>query len=295
MSADIPGILWIGAACLAAIYTTVVVAAYHFQRRLLYVPDARRPSTDALAGCDVREIRITAADSLRLLAWYLPPTDASGVLVIYFHGNAGNIADRADRARRFAQAGIGVLLPEYRGYGGNPGTASEATLAQDATAVIAAATAHGFGASRIVLYGESLGTAVATRAAAESAIAALILESPFRSMVALGREHFPWLPVGWILRDRFECLSYLRKVSVPVLLMAAARDRLVNPAHAQRLHDAVTAPKQLWIAQNAGHNDLGDAGAIDVAIDFIRRHVPGEPARDNTRQANARASRGPRA
>ena len=138
-------------------YLAVLSSLYVFQRQLLYFPDKSRPQLAGLAQLGVREIRLTTADGLSLFSWYLPPREGRPV-ILYFHGNGGNIGYRADRMQRFAREGYGVLMLEYRGYGGNPGTPTEAGLYDDARAGLDFLQREAIAADRLVLYGESLGS-----------------------------------------------------------------------------------------------------------------------------------------
>jgi uncharacterized protein len=142
------------------------------------------------------------------------------------HGNGGNIAYRAERLRRFARAGWGTLLLEYRGYGGNPGTPTEEGLAQDAQAGLAALYRKGVASEQILIWGESLGCGVAVRLASEHRVAALLLEAPYTSITALARRQFRFVPVGLLLKDRFDAISRIAAVRAPIFVMAGGRDTL---------------------------------------------------------------------
>ena len=159
--------MWVAGIAVAG-YLTVIAGLYLCQRQLLYHPDRTRPLLGTLARLGVREVAVPTADGLALLAWYLPPGAPTGErpVIIYFHGNGGHIGYRADRIERFAREGYGALMLEYRGYGGNPGVPSEAGLFEDAAAALRFVAAQGVPGRRLVLYGESLGTGVAVRAAA---------------------------------------------------------------------------------------------------------------------------------
>lgn len=243
------------------------------QRRLVYFPDARAPDAAARGVPGVAVGRTTTQDGLSLLTWYAPPDAEDGLVVLYLHGNAGNIGNRAGRLLPLNDAGWGVLLLEYRGYGGNPGTPSEDGLWLDAQAGMAALRRIGVPPERTLLWGESLGTGLAVRLAAESPVAAVLLEAPYTSLAAVGRWHAPMLPMGLLLGRAYDSLSLIPKVRSPVLVMAGARDTLIPPAISRELYDAATSPKELWIAPDADHNTLADAGAIAAAADFVRRHV----------------------
>jgi fermentation-respiration switch protein FrsA (DUF1100 family) len=255
-------------------------ALYVFQDRLIYFPDPTPPPPPALMGLpQVSETRLRTADWLDILAWNLPAARPDAPVLLYLHGNGGHLGYRADRAHRFARLGWGALFVQWRGYGGNPGAPSEAGLAEDARAGLRALQDAGIAPSRIVLWGESLGTGLAIRLAAEDprAMAAVILESPYTSLLALGRLHYPLLPSSLLLRDHYDSLSLVPAVEAPILILQGGRDTLVPPAMGREIAAAARAPVTLWEAPNAGHNDLGPAGAIEEAARFLAQRMPPRP------------------
>src|SRR5207244_11402434 len=127
---------------------------------------------------------------------------------------------------------------------------------------------------RIALFGESLGTAVAVRMASERAVGVLVLESPFTSIADVAQNHYPFVPAKWLLKDRFETLAHIGAVRAPILVLQGSRDRVVPPEFGRRLYDAAPEPKEIWIAPEGGHEDLRTFGAIDIAIAFVRKHIP---------------------
>jgi fermentation-respiration switch protein FrsA (DUF1100 family) len=192
--------------------------------------------------------------------------------VLYLHGNAGNIGHRAPRLAALAGFGWGVLMLEYRGYGGNAGEPSETGLFADTRAAYAALLDRGIEASRIVPWGESLGTGLAVRLASEAAVGAVLLESPYTSIAAIARRQFPFVPVDWLLRHRFEVIGRVERVRAPVLVMAGGRDAIVPPAMSRAVFAAANEPKAFWFAADAGHNDLAEAGALEAARAFVAEH-----------------------
>jgi fermentation-respiration switch protein FrsA (DUF1100 family) len=240
-----------------------------FQRRLLYFPDTRRPDLSRVAVPGATVMTVRTSDQLDLLAWFAAPQDPSQPVVLYLHGNGGNIASRATRMARLNSFGWGVLLIDYRGYGGNPGAPSEQGLIEDARAGYAALRAMGVPGHRILLWGESLGSGVAVRLAGEAEVGAVLLESPFTSIAALARQRFAFVPVDLLLRDRFELLSRIGTVRAPVLIMAGGKDAVVPPAMGRAVFAAAAEPKSYWLAPDAGHNDLRDAGALEAAKAFV--------------------------
>ena len=252
-------------------------ALYLAQRSLLYLPDRSRPQLGRLADLGVREVAVNTADGLSLVSWYRPPDNGAPV-VVYFHGNGGHIGYRADRMRRVAEAGFGVLMPEYRGYGGNPGSPSETGLFADGEAALNFLRAEGIDLRRLVLYGESLGTGVAVYLAAQHDVAALILESPFTSIAAVAQYHYPVVPVAWLLRDRFDSGSRIENVKAPFLVVHGGRDQIVPTRFTKALYAIAPEPKEIWFSADAGHEDLAGYGALDAAFDFIARRLGFQPA-----------------
>ncbi len=220
----------------------------------------------------MREVQLTTADGLSLLAWYLPAR-ADRPVILYFHGNGGNIGHRAARLQRFAGEGYGVLMPEYRGYGGNPGRPTEAGFYRDAQAAFDFLQREGISADRLVLYGESLGSGVAVQLAATQQIGALILESPFTSVAAVAQYHYPFVPAALLVWDRFDALSRIGRVKAPILVLRGGSDAVVPGRFSQALFDAAPEPKESWFAPEAGHEELAEFGALDAVVAFIDRRV----------------------
>jgi fermentation-respiration switch protein FrsA (DUF1100 family) len=255
-----------------AAYGALVGGLYVFQRNLLYFPGPGRPELGDLAALGVREITLKTADEVSLLSWYLPPRDGHPVIA-YFHGNGGHIGYRAERLRGFARHGYGVLMAEYRGYGGNPGTPSEAGLVADGAAALDFLAAEGIAPCRIVIYGESLGSGVAVPLAAERKVAGLILEAPFTSVAEVAQYHYSFIPASALVRDRFDSLARIGDVRAPILVLHGERDRVVPVRFGRALFDAAPEPKELWLAREAGHEDLVRYGALEAVLDFLRRRV----------------------
>ena len=202
----------------------------------------------------------------------MPPPDGRPV-VAYFHGNGGHIGYRAERLRWFARAGYGVLMAEYRGYGGNAGTPNEAGLSMDAIAALDFLEAAGIPTHRIVLYGESLGSGVAVPLAAQRQVAALILEAPFTSVAELAQYHYSFMPAAALVRDRFDSAARIGEVNAPILILHGNRDRVVPVRFGRALFDAAREPKEFWIAPEGGHENLALFGAFDAVRSFLQRRL----------------------
>jgi fermentation-respiration switch protein FrsA (DUF1100 family) len=245
------------AALLVGGYVALVGALWAGQRNLLYLPDTSRPALAAGAA----ELRLRTEDGLDLLAWHFPGTPT----IVYLHGNGGHLGYRTERFRRLAALGYGVLAVEYRGYGGNPGSPSEAGLYADGRAALAFV-----GERPYVLWGESLGGAVAAKLAAEKPPLALILESPFTRLADVASHHYWWVPVDLLLKDRFDVLDSLAEIRVPILVAHGRRDTVVPVRFGEAVFAAAREPKRGWFPASAGHNDLRDHGLIEIADEFLR-------------------------
>jgi hypothetical protein len=212
------------------------------------------------------------ADGLDLVAWYHSPPNQNAPLIVLFHGNGGTIEIRAAKAKTYIGAGFGVLLPEYRGYGGNPGSPSEAGLYADGRAALAFAAAQGIAPDRWILLGESLGTGVAVQMATEQRVAALVLEAPYTSIADVAQSDFPLLPVWWLVRDRFDSAEKIARVGVPLFVVHGERDGTIPVKFGRALFAAASEPKEAMWLPDAGHGVIGKH-AVDVAVlDFLKRN-----------------------
>lgn len=258
-------------------YGLLVGLLYTQQRHLLFLPDRSRPAVEEVGVPDLRAVEIATADGLRLLAWHRPAPVGQPTL-LYFHGNGGHIGYRADRARVFAAAGLGVMFPEYRGYGGNPGSPSEEGFHADAVGAVEFLGAAGVVPARLVLYGESLGTAVAVRLAAELAargtpVAALILEAPFTSIADVAQHHYFYVPARALVKDVFDAASRIATVKAPVLVIHGEADTIVPVSFGRALLAAAVEPKRGWFPAGADHATIFDGDAIRVIEGFLRDHL----------------------
>lgn len=260
----------------AALILALGAGLWAFQDHLIYFPDpAPPPSPLSLGLSRVEERRLTTQDGLELLSWRLREAAPGAPVILYLHGNGGSLLHRARRVQRFEQQGWGALFVQWRGYGGNPGRPDEAGLALDAAAGLHALRAEGVSPARIVIWGESLGTGLAIRLGAEQPgeIAALVLESPYTSLLALAGLHYPILPSGLLLRDTFDSAARIGAVRAPMLMLIGGADTLIPPAMSRDLASRATAPLEIWEAPGADHNEIGEAGGVTAAAAFLRRHL----------------------
>ena len=257
------------------VYVLLVVAVFIMQRSMLY-PAARQTPDIAAAGVEgLRVVTTETADGLTLSHWYRPPVDGQAPVLVVFHGNAGHLGDRVPKLAELMEAGFGMLFAGYRGYGGNPGQPSEEDLTADARLLLDWLAAQGIAPQRTVLYGESLGTGLAVKMAAERPVAAVILESPYTSIAEVAQMHYWYLPAKWMIRDKWNSMDHIGQIGAPLLVIHGARDRTVPLRYGRRLFEAAPDPKEMLVLDGADHNDLYDFPQVsERIIDFLQRHVP---------------------
>ncbi len=230
-----------------------------FEDRIVYHP-VRYPGGDwdaAPRAYSREEVEFEAEDGVRLHAWYAEAHEnPSGVVLLFFHGNAGNITHRHDNIELLAEAGADVFIVSYRGYGRSEGRPSEAGLYRDAEAAYRELTEHrGVPPERIIVFGRSLGSAVAADLSARREVAGVILEAPFISAAEMAREMLPVLPVQRVIRSRFKSIRKVEQIEAPLLIIHGENDTVVPFAHGERLYEAASEPKEFYPIPGAGHND----------------------------------------
>jgi fermentation-respiration switch protein FrsA (DUF1100 family) len=250
---------WRWSAVALALIAVGVVAVWLGQAWLVYFPDRTTPPPAATVLTGARDVTLTTSDGLTLGAWYVPPSGSCRGAVLLAPGNGGNRAGRVGLARGLRAAGFGVLLTDYRGYGGNPGSPSEGGLLRDLRAARAFLVGEAdVAASHLVYLGESIGTGPASALAVEHPPAALVLRSPFTSLADVGRAAYR-VPVGWLLRDRFAVAENVRQVRSPVAVVYGTADTVV-PARQSRAVAAAARTAGTDVVEvevpGADHNDV---------------------------------------
>jgi hypothetical protein len=262
-------------------YGVLVGALYLIQRSMMYFPWPDVPVPAESGVPEMRPVRLTTADGFALTSWYRPAPSGQPT-VVFFHGNAGHIGHRGFKARIFLDAGFGLVLVGYRGFGGNPGRPNEAGLYADGRAVLAFLVGSGVPLARIALYGESLGSGVAVHLAHEAArdgapIGAVVLEAPFSSVAAAAQYHYPYLPAYWLVKDRFASIDKIADIRAPLLVIHGARDQVIPERFGREIFAAAREPKEsLWLPQ-ADHNNVFEHGVAGAVTAFIRRRLGEAP------------------
>lgn len=253
------------------LYGLIAVLMFASQRRLLYHPDATRTSPATLGLSGVAERIIETADGNKLIAWY-GRARAGQPTLLYFHGNAGALSDRADQFASYMARGFGVYMLAYRGYSGSTGAPTESDNVADARLAYDALIGDGVPARDIVVYGESLGTGVSVQLlASDGGLPArgLVLDSPFTSIVERAGQLYPWLPVSIALRDTYRSDRAIADVHVPLLIVHGEQDNVVPVEMGRQLFALANEPKKLVTIAGAGHNNHADFGSSAVIADWI--------------------------
>jgi len=251
------------------VYLALLALLYLQQRSLLFPREPARAPIDSTGIPGAEEVTLTAADGERLVTWVVPPR-AGKPVVLYFHGNGGNLGQpgRIGRFRSLTEDGTGLFALSYRGYGGSTGSPTEEGLHLDARALYGAA-AERFGASQLVAYGESLGTGVALKLAAEVPLAAVVLEAPYLSTAAVAQRAYPYVPVRLLMLDQFRSDEVIGRVRVPLLVLHGERDGVVPFAQGDALYGLANSPKRFLRFPRGGHGDLAAYGSLPEVRRFL--------------------------
>ena len=269
------------AAVAIGIYAALLGGLFLAQRQLIYFPSQHLASPAEAGMPEMQTLRVTTGDGLTLTFWYRPAGKGRPTLV-YFHGNGGNLSGRGFKVRPYLDAGFGVLLAAYRGYGGNPGKPSETGLYADARAQLNFLKSQGVEPRNWVLYGESLGSGVAVQMAYEQAgagpqggspdpVGGVVLEAPFSSLADAAQAHYPYVPARLLVRDRYDSMAKIDRIGAPIFIFQGEEDGVISSKQGKRLFQAAREPKQAKWVPGAGHNNLYEFGVAGLVIEFVNK------------------------
>ncbi len=260
---------------LALGYVLIVAFAYFRQESMVYYPDRTITATPRDIGLQFEEVTLLTKDGISISAWYIPAVKERGV-VLFCHGNAGNISDRLDSIRIFHALDLSVLIFDYRGYGKSTGSPSEEGTYLDAEAAWDyLVTVKDGRPEKIVLFGRSLGSAVAAELALRKQAAALIIESGFTSVPDLGKQLFPYLPVRLMSRFQYATGEKVRTIVIPKLIIHSSQDEIIPFEHGKKIFDNASSPKE-FLQINGGHNEgflLSGSRYINGLEGFVAKHL----------------------
>jgi len=226
-----------------SVWVLLSLLLYINQSKYVYFPFKDLVATPRDAGLAYEEVHLTTADNIRLHGWYVPH-DHPRATLLFLHGNGGNISHRLEKLVMYHQLGLAVLIIDYRGYGQSEGSPTEQGTYRDAEAAWKYLTGNkALPGNNIIIYGESLGGAVAAWLAVQYQPGALILESAFTSIMDMGRHYYPYLPIRWISRFKYPTLDLIRQVHAPLLIIHSPADDIVPYAQGQKLFETANEPK----------------------------------------------------
>ncbi len=249
---------------LAVAYVLLCVAAFLFQRKLIFFSFGGPVSIPLKMGIDAKKVQIPVSDSVTLTAWWASKGEAPDIL-IWCHGNAGSINSRGEEFKRFVQSGFNVLLFDYRGYGESTGSPAVEGIFEDVLAVYHFLLKNGVEWHTIIPYGRSLGSGPALHLANQRDVAGLILVSPITSTLEMGQHAYPFLPIKLLLREIIDNRKELRKYNGPLLVLHGSRDDVVPFDMGRKLFEGAKSRDKTFITlEGADHNSLGVTHSRDL-------------------------------
>jgi len=249
-------------------YFFIVILVYTFQRNLLYHPSENNYYGDDLL-VSVERVKIKTQDNIELLSWYHNKDINNYKTILFFHGNAGSLENRIHKINHFKNMNVNFLLVAWRGFSGNKGQPTEEGLYEDARSAVSWLKSKGVLEKNIVLYGESLGTGVATEIAQDNNFAGIILESPFTSMIEAGKNVYPYLPVKLLLKDKYESYKKIKKIKIPILIMHGEVDNIVPFYMGKKMYELANEPKYFYFSKYDDHMMEYNQNLLKALKDFI--------------------------
>ena len=229
-------------------YLLVTLVLYFFQRNLLYYPAVNNYFGEKL-NVPVEKVKIKTEDDIELLSWYHSKDPKDYKTILLLHGNAGTLENRIYKINHFKDVDVNFLIIAWRGFSGNKGKPSEKGLYEDAKSAIKWLKNEGIKEENIIIYGESLGTGVAVEIAQNKNFAGVILETPFTSMVNVGKTHYPFLPVSFLLKDKYESDKKIKNINIPILVMHGKIDNIVPFHMGKKIYELANQPKYNYFSE----------------------------------------------
>lgn len=255
-------------------YVVALLVLVIWQRKMMYFPSPPRGTAQAMGLTGAETLLLPTSDGQTIVAWYQPPKTGHRVY-LYYHGNGGTLADRADLFGKMVADGSGLLAIDYRGYGGSTGSPTEQGLLIDGETAFAKVAAEGASPSRLVIVGESLGSAVAIAVAARHPVHALVLDSAFSSASDVAASQYPMFPVRLLMMDSFESWKRIVAVKAPKLFLQGDKDVVIPLSTARKLYDHANDPKTFELLPNLGHVVLLAPGVFEKVKAWLATLPPG--------------------
>ena len=233
-------------------YFFILILTYVFQRSLLYHPMENNYSGDQIK-VSIEKVVIKTSDGIELNSWYHNKNITNYKTILFLHGNAGSLENRIHKINHFKDMNINFLIIAWRGFSGNAGKPTEKGLYEDAESAVNWLKSKGVNEKDIIIYGESLGTGVAVEIAQNKKFAGIILESPFTSMIAAGKDKYPFLPVRILLKDKYESEKKIKNVKIPILVMHGEADNIVPFHMGKKIYELANKPKYYYFSEYDDH------------------------------------------
>ena len=234
------------------VYLVILIFLYFYQRNLMYHPSENNYSDDQIS-VNIEKVKIITEDNIELLGWYHQKDSKKYKTILFFHGNAGSLENRIHKLNHFKDMNINFLIIAWRGFSGNKGKPSEQGLYEDGISAINWLIKKGVNDKNLILYGESLGTGVATHLAQNKSYAGVVLETPFTSMVDTAKIFYPYIPVNLLLRDKFENYKKVKNINSPILVMHGELDQIVPFSMGKKIYEIANKPKYSYFTKYDNH------------------------------------------
>ena len=254
---------------IVVIYLSVLILLFIFQRNLMYLPLENNYSGDKLE-VEVEKVKIVTSDNINLLGWFHKKDLNKFKTIVYFHGNAGTLENRVHKLNHFKDMDVNFLIIAWRGFSGNKGKPSEKGLYIDANSAIVWLKKLGLAEKDIILYGESLGTGVATETAQSNNYAGLVLETPFTSMIEAAKNFYPYIPVSLLIKDKYDNQKKIKNINTPVLVMHGKVDQIVPFWMGEKIYEIANQPKHSYFTKYDDHMMEYDEKLVFELNTFIK-------------------------
>lgn len=241
---------------------------YLNQRKLLYLPSENNYLDDQI-DFNFREVFIDVEKNLKLKAWLIENDFKNKKTLVFFHGNAGNLSNRTYKLNQLSKLDLNIIILAWRSFSGNEGEPSEQNLYNDAKKTIDWLNTRGVKNKNIILYGESLGTGIAVELGQTNQFGGIILESPFTSMTNAAKNIYPWLPVKYLLKDKYDSEKKIKNLQIPILIMHGKKDNIVPFKMGKKLYDLANNPKFFYFTENDDHMMTFDEKLVKTIKNFL--------------------------
>ena len=233
-------------------YISILLFTYFYQRNLLYHPSENNYQGDSI-NFNYQEVFIDVEENIKLKSWFIKKDLKNFKTIIFFHGNAGDLTNRIHKLNELNKLDVNILIISWRGFSGNLGKPTEKNLYQDAKKSVKWLYKNGIEKKNIILYGESLGTGVATELGQDNSFAGIILESPFTSIANAAKIYYPYLPIDLLIKDRYDSIKKIKSIKIPILVMHGKKDNVVPFKMGVELFEKANEPKYSYFSENDDH------------------------------------------